>query len=269
VDIIHSFSRIAYLTPILPLSVHKLMSYQRAITPRTVRIGFMLSRGTMTFSAISEWMMQPVKNVGRWAMVPNGVKLDIYAFQPNVPGDAPLVFLGRIEEIKGPHLAIEIARRAGRKLIIAGNIPDEKRDWVATHVLPYVDGSNVRYIGPVDDQQKNVLLGEAAALLMPILWEEPFGIVMAEAMACGTPVLGFAKGAVPEVVEHRVTGYVEPDIDGLVAAVSRIEGLSRFACRARVEALYSDDAVVTAYEALYQSLIDPRERSKNLKCASV
>ncbi len=260
VDIVHSFSRIAYLTPILPMGLPKLMTYQRAISPRTVRLGHALSGGTLAFTAISQWMMQHVKHIGCWTMIPNGVPLDAYAFRPTVAPDAPLVFLGRIEEIKGPHLAIEIARRSGRRLIIAGNIPDEKRDWVEAHVMPHVDGDWVRYIGPVDDEQKNALLGEAAAFLMPILWEEPFGIVMAEAMACGTPVLGLARGAVPEVVKHGVTGFVERDLDGLVAAVDRIPSLDRCACRERVETLYSDEAVVATYEAHYRSLIAQRQR---------
>jgi len=260
-DLVHSFSRIAYLTPILPMSIPKLMTYQRAISPRSVQLGHTLSRGTLAFTAISEWMMQHVKHIGRWTMIPNGVPLDAYTFRPTVEPDAPLVFLGRIEEIKGPHLAIEVARRSGRRLIIAGNIPDEKRDWVETHVLPHVDGDRVRYIGPVDDVQKNELLGKAAAFLMPILWDEPFGIVMAEALACGTPVLGLSRGAVLEVVQHGMTGFVESDVEGLVEAVDRLPSLDRNACRARVEAIYSDDAVVAGYEALYQAMIAERHKA--------
>ena len=256
-DLVHSNSRIAYLTPILPLRVPKLMTYHRAITMRSVRLGHALSRGTLEFTAISEWMIQHVKHIGRWSMIPNGVPLDAYTFHATVAPDAPLVFLGRIEEIKGPHLAIEIARRAGRRLIIAGNIPNEKRDWVETHVLPHVDGDRVRYIGPVDDVQKNTLLGDAAAFLMPILWEEPFGIVMAEAMACGTPVLGLSRGAVPEVVQHGVTGFVERDIDGLVAAIGHLATLDRSVCRARVEHLFSDTAVVNGYLAVYHEMLVP------------
>lgn len=255
VDIVHSFSRIAYLTPILPMALPKLMSFQRAISPRTVRLGHKLSHGTLAFTAISEWMMQRSKHIGRWAMIPNGVLLNAYEFRPAVVPDAPLVFLGRIEEIKGPHLAIEIARRTGRRLIIAGNIPVEQRTWVENHVLPHVDGDRVHYIGEVDDKQKNALLGEAAAFLMPILWDEPFGIVMAEALACGTPVLGLARGAVPEVVEHGVTGFVERDINGLVAAIDRLPSLDRSACRKRAELLYSDTAVVNGYLATYHEII--------------
>jgi glycosyltransferase involved in cell wall biosynthesis len=264
-DIFHSFSRIAYLTPILPLGLPKIMSYQREISPRTVRLGHMLSRGTLSFTAISNWMMQPTGQIGRWDMIPNGVPLDRYAFRAEVTPDAPMVFLGRIEEIKGPHLAIKIARRTGRKLIIAGNIPEEKRAWVEAHVLSHVDGDQIRYIGPVDDGQKNELLGQAAAFLMPILWEEPFGIVMAEAMACGTPVLGLRRGSVPEVVEDGVTGFVRDSLDDLVKAVESLPALDRLASRKRVELLYSDKAVVEAYEALYRLRIGSKNGVTSLK----
>ncbi len=264
-DLVHSFSRIAYLTPILPLTIPKLMTYQRDISPRTVRLGHALSRGTLSFSAISRGMMRDVERIGRWAMIPNGVALATYPFSPRVSDDAPLMFLGRVEAIKGPHLAIEIARRAGATLIIAGNVPDEHRAWFEAQVAPHVDGDRVRYVGPVNDVQKSQLLGRARALLMPILWEEPFGIVMAEAMACGTPVLGLYRGAVAEVVEDGVTGFVRRDIDGLVEAVSRIGEIDRGACRSRVESLYSDCAVVEAYLSLYRELVSGRAT----ECASV
>ncbi|WP_264597275.1 glycosyltransferase family 4 protein [Rhodoblastus acidophilus] len=255
-DVVHSFSRLAYLAPILPARTPKIMSYQREISPRTTRLAHAASRGTLQFSAISRWMIEPVKHIGSWSIVPNGVDLATYTFQPQAATDAPLVFLGRIEEIKGPHLAIEIARRTGRRLVIAGNIPAEKKAWVEAHVLPHVDGDAIRYIGPVDDAQKNALLGRAAAFLMPILWEEPFGIVMAEALACGTPVVGLRRGAVPEVVVDGVTGFVRDDVEGLVAALGHVESLSRAACRADTEARFSAEPIVAAYEAMYHAAVD-------------
>jgi glycosyltransferase involved in cell wall biosynthesis len=257
-DVVHSFSRIAYLTPILPRSLPKVMTYQRAISPRTVSLGNRLSRGSLEFTAISEWMMHDVKHIGHWTMVPNAVSLETYTFQPAVAADAPLVFLGRIEETKGPHLAIAIARATGRRLIIAGNIPDEKRGWVEAHVMPHVDGGQVRYIGPVDDAQKDVLLGEAAAFLMPILWDEPFGIVMAEALACGTPVLGLNRGAVPEVVIDGKTGFVRDTLDDLIATVARIPELSRAACRTDAEARYGQDGLAEGYLAVYRAAMKRR-----------
>jgi glycosyltransferase involved in cell wall biosynthesis len=258
-DLVHSFSRVAYLAPILPIPIPKLMTYQRQISPRSVRLGHALSRGTLWFSAISRWMMRSVEDLGTWRLVFNGVPLASFDFRPDLRPDAPLVFLGRVEEIKGPHLAIEIARRAKLPLVIAGNVPTEHREWFQTNIVPHVDGQRVNFCGPVNDTQKNGLLGRARALLMPILWDEPFGIVMAEAMACGTPVLGLSRGAVPEVVEHGVTGFVAEDIDGLVAATRRLQDIDRAACRARVERHFSDASVVDAYLAVYSEMLSARE----------
>jgi glycosyltransferase involved in cell wall biosynthesis len=254
-DIVHSFGRLAYLAPLLPLPIPKLMTYQRNISPRTTGLAQRLSRGTLEFSAISRNMMERSPLTGRWHLVPNGVPLAAYAFCASVPPDAPLIFLGRIEEIKGPHLAIKAARLAGRRLILAGNVSPEHRSWFETRIVPHLDGDRVRYLGPVDDNQKCMLLGTAAALLMPVLWEEPFGIVMAEAMACGTPVVGFGRGAVREVVADGETGFVVDRIEQMAAAVGRLGALSRAACRARVEQLYSDRAVTERYLRLYTEVI--------------
>jgi glycosyltransferase involved in cell wall biosynthesis len=254
-DVVHSFGRVAYLLPLLPFPIAKLMTYQREVTPRSVAWGHRLSRGTLHFSAISHWMMEDTKHLANWHLVYNGVPMHVYDFTSVVDVDAPLVFLGRIEHIKGTHLAIELARRTGRRLVIAGNIPREHQTYFEEQVEPHLDGERISYLGPVDDRQKNALLGKAAAFLMPILWEEPFGIVMAEALACGTPVLGLRRGAVPEVVEDGITGFVRDDIDGLVAAVSRLVEIDRHDCRLRAERLFSDDAVVEGYLGVYRKLL--------------
>ena len=257
-DIVHSFGRIAYLAPLLPFSLPKLMTYQREVTPRSVWLGHRLSRGTLHFCAISDWMMQETRHLATWHRVFNGVPMATYDFVPAVPAEAPLVFLGRIEHIKGTHLAIDIARRSGRRLIIAGNIPEAHRDYFAREVAPHLDDDRVHYIGPVDDVQKNQLLGSAAAFLMPILWEEPFGIVMAEALACATPVLGLRRGSVPEVVADGITGYVCDSAEALAARVAVLALIDRAACRARAEQLFSDDAIVEAYLDVYDQLINRR-----------
>jgi glycosyltransferase involved in cell wall biosynthesis len=257
-DLVHSFSRVAYLSPILPLSIPKLMTYQRQISPRSILVGQALSRGTLWFSAISRWMMCGLEALGTWRLVFNGVPLAVFDFRPDLSPDAPLVFLGRVEEIKGPHLAIEIARRVKLPLVIAGNVPCGHRAWFEANIAPHVDGQHVVFRGPVSDSEKNELLGCARALLMPILWDEPFGIVMAEAMACGTPVLGLSRGAVPEVVEHGVTGFVAEDVDGLVQAARHLREINRATCRARVERLFSDASVVEAYLSVYSEMLAAR-----------
>ena len=167
---------------------------------------------------------------------------------------------GRIEEIKGTHLAIEVARRTGFKLCIAGNVPPDQQQYFELRIKPSIDGQHVVYVGPVDDTQKNCLLGRARALLMPVLWEEPFGIVMVEAMACGTPVIGLDRGAISEVVEDGVSGFVRPDVDGLVEAVGRIGEIDRHRCRDRVERQFSDTVLTERYLSAYRDVIAACDR---------
>lgn len=253
-DVIHSFARLAYMTPVLPLPVPKLMSYQRAISPRTTTLAHRLSRGSLAFTATGRHMIADTLP-GHWSVVPNGVPLATYDFRPVASAGAPLIFLGRMEPIKGPDHAIRAARAAGFNLVLAGNVPDEHRGWFEAEIAPHVDGHRVVYAGPVDDTGKNELLGQARALLMPVRWDEPFGIVMIEAMACGTPVIGYRRGAVPEVVDHGVTGFVVDTLDQMAAAIAQAGTIGRAACRARVERLFSDRAVADVYLALYGTLL--------------
>ena len=250
--VVHSFARLSYMTSILPLPIAKLQTYEREVTKRSVRWGQRLSRGTLLFTACSDSCAQSGNVVGDWTTVYNGVPIDRFNATTDVPADAPLVFLGRVERIKGAHTAVEVARRAGRRLIIAGNLPEQGPDVdYARDLVAACDGTRVQYVGPVDDAQKNALLGRAAALLMPIEWEEPFGIVMAEALACGTPVLGLARGAVPEVVEDGTTGFVCRDVAELVAAVGSLSSLDRAHCRRAAELRFSGEAMTSAYERVY------------------
>jgi glycosyltransferase involved in cell wall biosynthesis len=180
-----------------------------------------------------------------------------YDFVPHVAADAPLAFLGRLEPFKGVHHAIAIARSTGRRLIIAGNRVEAgpHTDYFDQEIAPYLDGVRIRYIGPVDDRQKNALLGSAAALLMPVEWEEPFGIVMTEALACGTPVLGFARGSVPEVVMNGVNGFLCHTVSDAIAAVGQLREIDRAKVRLDCEARFSDRAIVDAYESLYGAMM--------------
>ena len=261
-DVIHSCSRVAYLTPILALPIPKLMNYHRAVSPRTTALAHRLSRGTLEFSVVGRWMIEAAPLMGRWHVVPNCVPLSSYRATLSVPRDAPLVFLGRVEKIKGPHIAIEVARRLGRSLVIAGNVPDEHRSWYETNIVTHVDGKQIRYVGPLNDVLKNELLGQAAAFLMPTLVDEAFGLVIAEAMACGTPVIALRRGATPEVVEHGVTGFVVDTVDEMVAAVGMIDTISRAACRKSVERRFSEGAVADGYLAIYESMIARRRKSE-------
>lgn len=255
-DLVHSFGRVAYLLPLLPrATLPKLMTYQREVSPRSVRWGHALSRGSLHFSAISRHMVRGVERLGRWHYVENGVPMNVYEAVDEVALDAPLAFLGRIEPIKGTHLAIEIAQRSGRAIVIAGNVPTYAEAYFEDRIRPHLNGSTVRYVGPVDDEQKNKLLGSAAALLMPILWEEPFGIVMAEALACGTPVLGLRRGSVPEIIDDGTTGFVRDTVEELADCVGKLRSIERRSCRKTAEARFSDGAIVSAYLRVYRSMI--------------
>ncbi len=250
-EVVHSFGRLAYLAPILASSVPKVMSYQRAVTPNRVAWAHRASRGTLSFTGCSRHLVEPVRTIGSWRVVYNGVPMERYRFAATVAFDAPLVFLGRIEAIKGPHLAIEVARRAGRRLVLAGNVAPEHQAYFDAEIAPAVDGLAVTYVGPVDDDAKGRLLSEAAALVMPVLWDEPFGIVMAEALACGTPVIGLARGAVTEVVDDGRTGFVCESVEAMVRAVSLLSQVSREACRRVAERRFSSQTMLDAYETLY------------------
>jgi glycosyltransferase involved in cell wall biosynthesis len=182
-------------------------------------------------------------------------------FRAAVPADAPLVFLSRVEPIKGAHLAIDVARQVGRRLVIAGNHGEEGeigRYW-REQIVPHLGRDAVEYIGPVDDRQKNDLLGGAAALLVPVQWDEPFGIVFAEALACGTPVISCPRGALLEIVRDGREGFLADTVEGLAGAVGRLASIDRAACRQRVEKEFSADEIVRRYEALYETVCAPQK----------
>lgn len=258
IDVIHSFGRLRALAPVLPLrALPKIQSYQREVPWGGVRAAVALAGDSLHFTGCSTSLYRDRPRLGRfggrWRTVFNGVDAASYAFVARVPREAPLVFLGRLERIKGAHHAIRIARAAGRRLILAGNrvSAGSGGDYFEREIAPHVDGVRVTYAGSVDDARKDSLLGSAAALLMPVEWEEPFGIVMAEALACGTPVIGFARGSVPEVIRDGVNGYLCSTVDDAVAAVGRLSGIDRAAVRADFEARFSGPAIVAAYERLY------------------
>jgi glycosyltransferase involved in cell wall biosynthesis len=254
-DVIHSFSRLAYLIPLLPMRIPKVMSYQREPTLSQVKKASRLARnGTLLFTGCSDYITNQIKPFANAATVYNCVPIERYQFAAAVAEDAPLTFLGRIEPIKGTHIAVEVAKRTNRRLLIAGNIPAEGEVYFEEKIKPLLD-DRIQYVGPVNDVQKNELLGSSAAFLMPIQWNEPFGIVMAEAMACGTPVIGFPLGSVPEVVENGVTGFVCKNADEMVECISNIKSISRQKVREAAEVRFSNKKIVGDYLKLYLYLI--------------
>ena len=254
-DLIHSFSRIAYLLPHLRGPVPIAMSFQREPTPRTVGLAARLAAPhVLTFTGCSEYIARRGRpSGGEWHGIPNFADTEALAFSPTVGADAPLVFLSRVEKIKGAHWAIEIARRTKRRLVIAGNHAEsgEEGAYWREQVEPWIGRDGIDYVGPVDDTQKSALLGQAHAMLVPIQWEEPFGIVFAEALACGTPVISCPRGALPEIVRPGVEGFLIKSIEEGCEAVGKLVTIDRAACRRRAEEHFSPRAVVARYLDLY------------------
>ncbi len=168
--------------------------------------------------------------------------------------DDYLLWVGRMTAGKGPQRAIEAARLAGRPLVLAGVVQPGQQDFFDREVAPHVDGKAVRFVGEVSGTRKHSLFSRARALLMPIRWEEPFGMVMIEALAGGTPVIAFDEGAVPEVIVDGKTGFIVDDEAAMAAAVTRLAEISPAACRAWVVDHCDVDTVAAAYESAYRSV---------------
>jgi glycosyltransferase involved in cell wall biosynthesis len=258
-DVVHSFSRLAYLVMRLLRRQATVMSYQREPSVRSIQLALRLSGGTLRLTGCSRYIVSQGQSAGgAWAAIPNFVDLDKFPFVAAVAADAPLVFLSRIEEIKGAHWAIAIAKASGRRLKIAGNryLDGDGARYFEQQIAPELGRNGIEYVGEVDDVAKAKLLGEAAAMVVPIQWNEPFGIVFAEALACGTPVISCPRGSLPEIVQTGEHGFLIRSIDEGIAAVAALPSVSRAACRERAERCYSRAKVGQQYEALYRSMLD-------------
>ena len=156
-----------------------------------------------------------------------------------------LLFFGRIHPEKGTHEAIQVAQRVGRKLVIAGIVQDQ--EYFDTQVQPYIDGVTVEYLGAVGVAQRPEVLGRALAMLHLISFDEPFGLSLLESMACGTPVIAFGRGSMPEIIRHGETGYIVADIDGAADAVDAVRSIDRSTCRKHVELHFSHTRMAAGY----------------------
>lgn len=185
------------------------------------------------------------------ATVYNGVDCSLYPFREQAGPE--LVFLGRIHPDKGLHLAIEVARLSGHRLLIGGIIQD--KGYFEEQIRPLIDDDRVMYVGPLDAAGKNRLFGNAKALLHMNTIPERFGLVLAEANCAGVPVIAMDLGSCREVLEDGVTGFLVNGVEEAVEAVARVDALDRRACRARVERLFSLDAMARGYEAVYEAIL--------------
>jgi glycosyltransferase involved in cell wall biosynthesis len=218
----------------------------------------------MPLVSISNAQRRPVPKARWMSTVYHGLPTDLYSLDSK-PGDY-LAFLGRISPEKRADRAVEIAMRTGIPLRVAAKVDRADQEYYDAEIKPLFQkaGKLVEFIGEIGESEKQEFLGRARALLFPIDWPEPFGLVMIEAMACGTPVIAFPCGSVPEVLENGVTGFVVSDIDQAVAAVDRLDTLDRAGCRREFEKRYSAPRMAKNYLEVYRRLIEPQEAADDM-----
>ena len=187
----------------------------------------------------------------------HGIDIQQFDFQP-APDDY-LLFFGRIHKDKGARQAVEIARACKKNLILAGIIQDQA--YYDQYVAPHIDNDRVIYVGSVGPVERNRLLGKAGALLHPIQFDEPFGLSVIESMACGTPVIAFDRGSMPELIENGKNGYLVKSIDKAVEAVAHIQEIDRVTCRRHVEQYFTVDRMIDEYIQVYETILDSERLS--------
>jgi glycosyltransferase involved in cell wall biosynthesis len=206
--------------------------------------------------SISDAQRRPLAWANWLGTVPHGIPADLLV-PPSAESEGYLAFLGRISPEKRPDIAIRLARASGIPLRIAAKVDKADQDYFAAEIRPLLDAPGIEFIGEIGERDKAEFLGKAAALLFPIDWPEPFGLVMIEAFACGTPVVAFGRGSVPEVVEDGVTGFIVEDEAEALAAVARLDRLDRRRIRHEFERRFTSRRMAENYLNLYRLLTPP------------
>lgn len=197
------------------------------------------------------------------ATVYNGIRLENFPFEADK--DDYLLFAGRLAPEKGPDVAVEIAKRAGRRLLIAGMIEPQYEDYFNTRVKAHLDGRQIEYLGLLSQAELAPVYRKAAGVLFPISWCEPFGLVAVEAQASGTPLIATRFGALPEIIIEGQTGFVVDSLDEGVAAVDKLAAISPHACRRNIETRFSAERMARGYEAVYEA-VQSRDQGRQRRC---
>lgn len=217
-------------------------------------------RGDLQFIAISEYQRNGFPDLPFVGTIPNAIDVEHIPF--SAEKDDYFLFLGRMIADKGAHHAVEVARRLGVRLILAGKVNEgPERQFFADEVEPHLS-ENVHYRGEVDHDTKVELYRRARCTLFPIQWPEPFGLVMIESLACGTPVIAMRQGAVPEVIEHGRTGFIVETVDEMVEAARHVGDIDPAECRRVVEERFGSEAFFTAHEEAYRRLVGEQGRAR-------
>ncbi len=262
-DLVHNFGRLAYLLSVVKKRIPKIQSYYRSVNESNIGMMHRLGSKNLLFTAISDFIrLGGSRGGGQWRTIYNCASVEKYTFCGRAdPDTAPLVFLGRLERCKGIHSAIAVARRCNRKLIIAGNISHilKEKAYFYKEIEPLIDNQHICYIGPVDDMQKNEILGKAAAMLLPVEWDEPFPGVISESLLCGVPVIAFRRGGIPEGIDDGKTGFLCDTVDEMVQCVKRLPEIDRRNCRRIGERRFSAETIAFEYLRLYEEALNGRK----------
>lgn len=255
-DVIHSHvgcAALPYVNLVKTPTVHTLHGI---FTPDNEKM-FRYARKHL-YVSISNTQREPRLGLNYVATAYNGIDVESHKFHPT-PSDPPyLAFLGRLSPEKGTHHAIELAKRTGHTLKMAGKVDAVDREYYEQQIKPHIDGEQIQYLGEANHQQKNALMGGAVATLFPITWREPFGLVMVESMAAGTPVIALNLGSTSEVIAHEKTGFLCRSLEECVQAIARVSDLDRQACRDHVQANFSVQRMADSYEQVYRTITGDR-----------
>jgi glycosyltransferase involved in cell wall biosynthesis len=205
------------------------------------------------YVSISDAQRRPMPHLNFAATVYNGIDISKLEYSPT--GGEYLAFLGRMSPEKGPRIAIEAAKKAGMKLKMAAKVDSVDKAYFTKEIEPLVDGDQIEFVGEIGPQEKSDFLRNAYALLAPIQWEEPFGLFMVEALACGTPVIARRRGSVPELITHGVDGFIAETDEEVAQYISKIASINRSVCRATAEKRFTVEAMTNRYLAVYETVI--------------
>ncbi len=265
-DIIHSHvgcGALPYAALVKTPTVHSLHGI---FTPDNEKL-FIHAR-QQNFVSISQSQREPRLNLNYVATVYNGIDVNRFEFYPKADHPPYLAFLGRMSPEKGPHLAIKIAQSSGWTLKMAGKIDPVDIEYFETQIKPYIDGEQIQFLGEANHAQKNILMGKAVATLFPITWKEPFGLVMIESMASGTPVIAMSLGSAPEIISHGRSGFLCHTVEDCLESIRQISQLNRYECREHVLMNFTTQRLSDGYEFVYKKILS-EHYSKNSFTRSV
>jgi len=260
-DIIHDHCEF-YTTPFSPLFTCPIVSTIHHPIYEEMIILFKKYR-QINYVAISKNQKKSAPGVNFVKVIYHGLPLERFPF--NLRPENYLLWLSKITPQKGPLEAIEVAKKAGEKLILAGIIPQEYEDYFEYRIRPLIDGEQIQFVGAANFQKKIELFSGAKALLYPIRRAEPFGLVVIESMACGTPVIAYKEGSMPEIIKDGKTGFLVSNQEEMINALRKIDQIRRINCRRHVVRKFNLQKMVNKYEALYNTLIKSQKKESQKK----